>query len=1104
MNLTEKQHQAVFERNKSILVSAAAGSGKTSVLSERIAVLCEEGADIRNMLVCTFTNLAAGEMRSRISQKLLAKAEETGDARLRAQADYAASAEICTFHSFAIRLLRENFLRAGLPQRWRVASEYTARQLKDQALEETFVLLTAEQNQDLRLLLRRYADKTETGLKKQLLRLYDFTRSLPEQLEWIVRYDRKAALEKCRELYFKKYDGLFEKSLKSYEKCTEISRKEGWEKQILKDEQEYAYTKSIHEAYEKRDFAEVRKLFAGAKSITRGREIPNGKAKDRHKFYKDDARDKRKALSGISLGDLDRLEAEGEYMHRQAQAFYNVLKVFDGILQKEKLEKGLLDYDDIISRAYELLMDDEVAAEYRKRYDYVFVDEYQDTNPIQDAVVAKISRGDNLFIVGDIKQSIYRFRLADPLIFREKQEIYEQAAEQGLLIRMNDNFRSAPQVIDGINKAMYALMSRDLGEIDYTEEEALCCGKKELVGETEFLLTIPYSDELKIAQMEAAGIAGRIRQLHEEENIPYSDIAVLLRSVKGEGDIFAEVFRRYGIPAVNNAERDVPGEVELFLNLLRVVDNVNSDIALLSVMRSHLGSFDEQELAEIRGAFPNGSYYSAVKQMQELELPLGEKCKEFLDGIKVLRIYSRSMRLSEFLILLKNRTRFEERITLLPHGMEKAEVFRRFFEDCLAEAGEKESLYHLLSDYDDRIRRGDSIVGKGESFGADGCVRIMTVHASKGLEFPVVFFARLDKRMNESDLSDTLLFTSELGIVSDIIDEDLRMKKSSLLRSVLRDTIEDQLRSELLRVVYVAMTRAKNRLILSACCDEKGMDGILQNALIAKACGSMDSLKTPLAWMAAAYSEEELMDWQGITLTRVTEAPKSEEDRENCGLKEAWEQVQNKAGGELFAEYAADSSPIKYSVTSLMPEYIPADVPEQRPERKPMGGAEFGSLVHYFMEHADFKEFEGVDRQVERMISRRLITENEGEILKKFRQPLEAFFCGETAERIRRAEKVYRELPFNLSIPAKSAGKDGEGNIVVQGIIDMIFEEDGKWVIVDYKSNFITAENRGELVEHYAVQMELYRKAAEMITGKPVSESVLCFLRAGMEERIMF
>ena len=1102
MELTAKQQTAVNERNKNILVSAAAGSGKTSVLTERITKLCEEGADIRRMLVCTFTNAAAAEMRSRISKRLLARAEDANDARLRAQAEYAAVADICTFHSFCIRLLKEHFLQAGLRQRWRVASEKTAAQLMEQALEDTFDTLSEAGDNRLRMLQKRYTGSSEASFKENLLDLYAFTCSLPEQLEWIVRMDKNAAAEKCRELYLKKYTDAADRMIAAYAECLNISTAQGWQKQSANDAAELQAAERTAAAIAARDHAALSELLA-KKAPAKDGKRPKGEVLDKHDFFLKLARAERTELKEIAPDDLGRIAREAEYLSDQADALYHVLSVFREKYRLLKADMGVLDYDDILSESYKLLENEEIAAEYRAHYDYIFVDEYQDTNPIQEAFISRIVRSDNAFMVGDIKQSIYRFRLADPLIFRERQQRYDNAAENGeLLIRMNDNFRSAPAVIGGINRAMSRLMSREFGEIDYTDDEALIAGGEgQAEGAVEFLLTTA-EERTPSAREEAENIARRILDLHQTDGISYKDIAVLMRATKGDGDLFAKVFAEHGIPCINNAERSVPGEAELFLNLLRIVDNVNYDIPLIAVMRSHVGGFDEQALAEIRANSLHGSFYQAVKLTAENEDALGGRCAEFLQQIRLLRIYARSMRLRDFLILLKARTNFEERLILLPHGIEKAEVFRRFYEDCLANAEEKESLYHLLQYYDALIKRGDSIVGKKETLGDHDCVQIMTVHKSKGLEFPVVFFARLGKRLRKDDIYKNFIYTSELGVVSDIYEEDTRVKRSSLMKEVIGDLIEDQLRSEALRVVYVAMTRAKERLILSGAIKKESMDPTAQQCIAAMRYGHQKTLDTPLKWLIAAYSDEEFLDWNGLTVREYADKQETEVDTVSITVAEVLGAIAASERKPLPI-CQPDCSPLKYGVSALLPEYDFETATAPQPAHA-AGGTEFGSLVHYFMEHADFANFEGVHRQLERMRRAQLITAAEAVLLRRFSEQIERFFEGETAKRIRRSQRVYRELPFNLSVSARSVGKDADGDIIIQGIIDLLFEEDGKWVIVDYKSNFVTEENIRGLIEHYTVQMDLYRRAAEMISGRAVDECVLCFLRAGREERIVF
>ena len=619
MQLTEKQQSAVAIRNKNILVSAAAGSGKTGVLTRRIVQLCEEGADVRRMLVCTFTNAAAAEMRERICAHLMQRAEETGNIRLRAQAEYVASADICTIHKFCMKLLRENFLALGLPQRWRPASDQNAKNMADQAMEETFAALFEEQEARFLRLIQCFADRNDENLKKMLLHLYAFSMSMIEGIDWMVTLSRDVVDARLQEMYLQKYARIFEDMLESYDACSRISEAQGWGAQRQKDEAEFCQAKEIADAFARGDYQSVKVLLDAAKPIRRKSGLLPKEAVTRHEACKNAARELKKSIKTIAVSGVSDLRQEVAYMVEQSQALYYVLQRFEERYRALKRAQGALTYDDMIRLAASGLQDEALAESYRQRYDYIFVDEYQDTNPIQDALIERISRANNRFMVGDIKQSIYRFRMADPQIFRDKLDEYAGRTEDVELIHMNDNFRSAPQVIDAVNLAMSRLMCRKFGDIDYTKEEMLVA-RAAIEGSASLLLVEAGAGAKDSAVLEAKGIAREILQLVKEGR-KFSDIVVLLRAVKDDGPVFRRVFAEYGIPAQGRDVQALPPEVELFLCLLELVDNANSDIALLSVMRSHLGRFDEEELAAIRASHSEGSFYEALCAHIAQELP---------------------------------------------------------------------------------------------------------------------------------------------------------------------------------------------------------------------------------------------------------------------------------------------------------------------------------------------------------------------------------------------------------------------------------------------------------------------------------------------------
>lgn len=592
MNLTDKQRSAVYERNKSLLVSAAAGSGKTSVLTQRILAMVEEGADIRNMLVCTFTNAAAEEMRERISAALMKRAAETGNVRLRAQAEYVCCADILTLHKFSIKVVRENFLLLGVSKNVRVGAENENKILKAKAFAAATVSL--RESEELELLRGMFSSRDDRQLMQVLFQLYDFMMSRPERLGWIDTLLQRDDLCDVYLAMLQQY--IAEKTgelLEKLKECEQIGIELQHEKQMANDADNIFMAKGLLDAIVAGDFIRYEALLAEAKL--------HGLARGVKEFYgttKDEASKILGELKELGYSETrNALIREEQTAKEVVQAFATVINAFDMEYMALKREKNVMDFDDMQHFALKVLQNESAAAYYQEKYEYIFVDEYQDTNLLQEALISRIARENNLFLVGDVKQSIYRFRLADCEIFRDKAKAFEK---QGQLVYMNENFRSADRVTDAVNGVMCAVMSEELGEVVYTENEALCpmLGKE---GKAELLLTetgaFEDSDENEsVMEKEAKTVAECILSLLGE-GTALKDICILMRS-RSAFPAFLRVLEAHGIPAVTDQPASDPAEIEVFINFLRLADSTPSDIALLSAMR--FWGFDENEFAEIR------------------------------------------------------------------------------------------------------------------------------------------------------------------------------------------------------------------------------------------------------------------------------------------------------------------------------------------------------------------------------------------------------------------------------------------------------------------------------------------------------------------------
>lgn len=1095
MRYTKKQEEAIFHRGNDILVSAAAGSGKTSVLSERAAQLVCEGGDIRRMLICTFTNAAAAEMRQRIVKRLSELAEESGNERLRAQSEYAAFADICTIHSFAQKIIRENVLTAeGIPTAHRVFGKDEMNLIKSRAMEECFDKLYEAEDEEFLRLRSKYSGRRDSELAVLIFSIYDYVNSLPERMDWLraaagndFNYESKLKEERKESASY---------ALALIKRCIEIDERNEWKKQADKDRSDAVYIENILKEAEDPELS--RKNIESFQLARLTPRLSPEEEKDMLSALRDEIK---AALADLYSFSPKAIEVESEYMRREAQGFLHVLEAFEAEYEAEKrLRKGI-DFDDMMRYANELLKKDEIAEEYLSRYDYVFIDEYQDTNPVQEELLSRVSRNGGKFMVGDIKQSIYRFRLADPTIFAAKADTFEHGSGNEKLIRMNDNFRSLPGVTAPINHIMKRLMSKQFGEIDYDEREELIPGLSG-EGETQLMLTIDADGEKLDAEF--SSIASKILSLYGKEidgkKLSWRDFGVLFRG--GKENLIpsaTEIFEKAGIPVLTETGNHASSGMLIFINVLRLLHSFDSDIALLSVMRSHIGGFDESELAQIRQLDTAGSFYSAFAKYMDGSDQLSEKCRAFRKRIEAWRIHEQALGLADFLIYLKAETNFMAAMEALPDGERAAESFLSFFNAALEMAmfvrDGAELAERLLGIYEGS---GALPLAEGEVEKPDA-VSLMTIHRSKGLQFPVVIIAAADKSFNEDDMRRKLIWHKQTGIAADIIDENAHLSSPSECKRIVSHIKKKESRSEELRVMYVAMTRAEKLLIISG---RVKREEELKNMLLAMPSPySLLRCRSMLAWIANGIADMPSMGGNaedanvkiefvrpGRFETRKEQAQKLMEDV----LRQAYAMP-----AQEFISYDRPRIPSWVGVSWLLPEYEPIEGNYSFGE----GGTAFGTLVHLFMQTADpgIRDKEAVISQIESLHRREIITEEEAQQLTSSADFIANFFKSELAERIRNSKRILRELPFCVSVPAEELGYDAPGeSILVGGIIDMVFEEEDGLVIVDYKSNHASADTIFTLAEHYKRQMEMYTYAVREIWDRPIKAKYLFFLRPGI------
>ena len=1075
MKLTDKQAAAVSTRDRDIIISAAAGSGKTTVLAERVLSLIKEGADIRRMLICTYTRPAAAELRRRIYNSLSRAAGELKDARLRFQADCVQSALIGTIHSFCTQVINDNFLRAGLKLGWRTGGTALCDRLKRDAVNDALGELYEEENADMLWLSARYGGRADKALAEQLLALYELSRSLPEGIDGLKK-DKEQFEELIQSAKMEYITGELALMRTLAKNCIDTAALYAdFEKEYPSAEQIYDMTESLARAYEQNGEEALIQMIS---SFSLPRLKPRLKPEDavaHYKSCKQGIKDCAAEIAEILEKREYSIAQEAEYMTCLGDALNTVLTRFQTCYEREKSERGILDYDDLIHTAYSLLKHGDIAEQYKNKLDHVFIDEYQDTNEIQDALLERICADDVRFIVGDVKQSIYSFRLADPSVFIKK---IEKISETGRVIYMNDNFRSSPDVIDEINRIMGELMNKELGGVDYTGGEVLVAGRDN-PGSVEILAAV---DSEKPYDAEADMIAKKVEQLLNE-GYKYGDIAILLRK-KSRADIIKKALEIRGIPVFFDGAVGSPPEIDLFVEHLKLLDSENDDRSLIAVMRSPAVGFNEEEMARIRCNLPEGSFADAVRGYDKDD-KLGEKIAGFLSQIGRLRLLAHAMPTESFLIELKKFTRFDEILPALSAGEMRYDSFTRFFDSLLGYAGEG-GLYSLICTLEQiKEKNGGSYAQAEDTAVPDNCVNIMTIHKSKGLQFKAVIVSQLADQFNMQDTRAVMMGDRRWGAVSDIFDAQHLRKFPSLSRTLLCDERARAAVSEQLRVLYVALTRAEERLIMT--CGVKREDAF---SYIPPIKG-----RSFMSWLYLLY---------GDNIKFVYPERQDIKEEQRAALEDVISAAKAQTPVNVLHPHFNDI-PVKLGVSSLLSAYE-SDGSTQRPEqpmldeapaegRRVNCGTDFGTLVHAFLQHYDYKNRPSIAETIETLKERRLLDDADAAQILEFEGALARFIHSPMADRIAAADELLRELPFSIGISARELGYDSDDTVVIQGIIDLVLREGGEYTIIDYKTNL--SRDYDKLREHYAPQLGFYRRALEQSRGVTAKNCLLCFIRSG-------
>lgn len=1168
---TPDQEKVIELRDCNILVSAAAGSGKTAVLSERIVTrICEEEnpVSVDKILIVTFTRAAAAEMKERIGAALRKRLKMDPENRyINKQLTLLPTAHITTIDSFCLYLLRNHFDEIGLDPSFRVADEAELKLMKQDVMEKVFLANFESETEAFADFIEAYAGKGKLkDVCEMVERLYTFSCSHPFPLKWLEACEKELLDEKDEDSFFaspfmkyiKDYeDALLEESLKELAEAVQICCAEQGPFQYLEMMQEdiqYYETLRATTGYRERSRLIMNHTYT---DLSRKKVENDPEKKELAKTLRNRSKKRMEEWKKlVYFATPEQIVKDNAFSGKNLLELIRLTKEYTMALTERKREKNVLDFSDAEHLALQILLKDEnpdtpsdVALTYREHFQEIMVDEYQDSNAVQEMLLDSISRQEadfgNRFVVGDVKQSIYRFRLAKPEIFMEKANSFSTEGGVNRRINLSKNFRSRQEVVDSVNKIFEEIMIPQVGKIEYDTDARLNCGadypESGESNKTEILM-IPW-DAVEEAQneglmekrdkleLEAEVIASKIKELHGRFMVydkgvkkmrpaKYSDMVILVRTAKDVDRVIKKVLESRGVPAYITAGSgyfDTP-EIALLLNVLSILANPRKDIPLLGVLHGYPACFTEEEIGRIRngGQFKELLYDSLLRYEAEGNNEvLRNKITGFLEGLNRFRekqIYTSVSFLIEELI---RETDYLNYCAALPGGEQrKANVYLLMQRAKAFETTGYSGLSDFLR-YIEQIKKKDLDFGEANILGEDAdVVRIMTIHKSKGLEFPICFVANLGKGFNAGKHEGPVLIDEELGLAGDVIDHIGRKKRKTLkkLAFSMKNAADDM--GERIRILYVALTRAKEKLFMTGVMksmiqpgesDETGLMDILEAKSFAELCFPIANRKTDMfdiicytPEMLTAFEAESALEvkasgsvldnLKGELHIRSFRYPHS--SLEGLYTKTTVSELKKAAYLEI-AEYPDALYPEK----ELLP-YIPGFIEEKEEDGM---GARRGSAYHRIMELLDFTAFDEAEKkgalleEARKSFVANLLIPKEEDALVRGDKVL-AFLDTDLAKRMAKAEReglLYKEQPFVLGLPADrvNGAFPADETVLIQGVIDGYFVEEGEIVVLDYKTDAV--KEAEELVLRYKTQMDYYGEALERLEKKKVKEKLI-------------
>ncbi|SER86044.1 DNA helicase/exodeoxyribonuclease V, subunit A [Gracilibacillus ureilyticus] len=1225
---TKEQEEAIYQSGRNILVAAAAGSGKTAVLVERIIQKLlnrEKPVDIDQLLVVTFTNAAAQEMRNRIGEALEeALANDPKSNHLKKQLSLLQHASISTLHSFCMDLVRKYAYQLDIDPGFRIADDVEADLIRQDVLEQLFEEWYGQEDREsqeafFQVVDRFSNDRNDLDMENLILKMYEFSIQHPNPDRWL---DQLAETYDIDEDVTEEPHWLtiLKQEMKRQLEVIESQLNEALH--ITKDSDgPFHYAEALDEdllmvqqakgAIEI-SWDEAQSIFTDGKfkALSRKKVDCDEEKKNAVKALRDDIKKRwNKIGSEWFTRSLSSHLADMRKLYPTILEVTKMIKSFRTAYQEAKKERGLVDFSDLEHFALELLLEDKqsqrpssLARALQQKYEEVMVDEYQDTNIVQETLLMSVSNQaeyGNMFMVGDVKQSIYRFRHAEPALFIEKYNRFGKAEDSGYRIDLARNFRSRNDVLSAANYVFRQLFDPEVGDIDYDEDAELIYGNRSYDDvpltepETEVYIIdqerneaekeelndemLEMEEDLEKAQLEARAYAEKIQTWigHREKapieimdkrtSLPrkaeYRDIVILLRSMTWAPTIMEE-FKKQGIPVYAELASGYLAaiEIQVMISLLKVIDNPRQDIPLASVLKSPIVGLNEDELAKIRLAERNASYYDALKTYSRVgdSKVIKDTIQPFLTRLKKWRREARQGALSQLIWTIFQETGYYDFVGGIPGGRQRQANLRALYDRAKGyESTSFRGLFRFLRFIERMEEKGDDL-GAAKALGEqEDVVRIMTIHKSKGLEFPLVIVGAMNKQFNQQDLREKYLLHKELGFASKYIDPEKRIMYPTLIYHAIKKEMHRELLAEEMRVLYVALTRAREKLVLV---------GTVPS--LEKKKKKWESMVNHGDWVLPNYYRLEsasYLDWIGAGLVRhkhgellrtddaVTEIPqeiledqskwwlervhssKYQEIEETSKqamdtLEEAinkWhplplEDTEEKILVERHLSYIyPHQDAVKYrakqTVTEMKRQHEVRDSysdqsiiepfrapirkrPRFMQQEKRLTRAEIGTAMHTVMQHIPLDREWNESSLVEfvaKLEANEILTREEGQAINY--SAIAQFFATDIGKFLLQHE-VEREIPFSLTLPANEvypAWTGEEERIFLQGVIDCLIKTEDGWILLDYKTDQITSQIDEQAIktlrDRYKIQVELYAKALEDIWKQPIQQKFLYY-----------